>query len=124
MSLRQPLADALAAALPDTWKVTGYPGRVVRVDKLTVAVWTNTIAHVDGSTVAYGVDFTVALYSPHQDPTQADTDLEDGIVTLLDALWSVPNVVLDKAERTTNEDNTLHAWVLTVRQGITITQED
>lgn len=124
MSLRDPLKDALAAALPHEWKVMGYPGRLVRVDRATVAVWTNDIAHLDGAPSAYVAGFTVALYSPNTDPEKADADLESGLVTLLDALWSVQDVVLDKGERTTNEDNTLHAWVLTVRQGITITTED
>lgn len=125
MSLRDPLKDALAAVLPDEWKVMGYPGRVVRVDRPTVAVWTNDLAHLDGAPAPnYVVGFTVALYSPHTDPEKADADLEAGLVSLLDALWGVSDVVLDKAERTTNEDNTLHAFVLTVRQGITVTTED
>lgn len=124
MSLRKPLADALTLALPAEWKVTGYTKGLVRVDRLTVAVWTNKIAHLDGAPAsAYVVDFTVALYTPHADPTKADDDLETALPKLLDALWSVPDVVLSNADRTTNDDNTLHAWVLTVRQGITITTE-
>jgi len=125
MSLRAPIAAALAAALPGTWKVTGYPGQVMgRVDRTTVAVWTNEIAHLDGApATAYVTTFTVALYSVHQDPAQADDDLEQTLPLLLDALWGMANLVLDKAERTVNADNTLHAWVLTVRQGITITEE-
>lgn len=118
------LRAALKSALPSSWRVGGFttPGRV---DRPTVAAWTTDLTHLDGAPNGnYVVTYTVAIYSQHQDGEKADNALDGHLQKVIDALWGIENLVLDRAERTVTNEQTVHAWVLTVRTGITITQED
>lgn len=118
------LRDVLRAALPNTWRVGGFP-TPGRPDRPTVHAWTTELAHLEAAPHGhYVVTFSVAIYTPHQDPEKADDALDGQLQQVLDALWSIDDVVLDRAERTVTTDQTVHAWVLTVRRGITITQEE
>ena len=122
MTFAADVQAALKAALPTTWKVDGYVPIGARVDRLTVGVWTTEITHGEGALAgAYVVGYTVTLYTPHQDPAKADAALDPALEQLLEALWTIPDVVLDKGERQVSNDQTTHVWSLTVRQGITIT---
>lgn len=119
-----PIIDALDALLPDPWRVGGYLAAGTRVERTTVCVWTTDIGHMTGTSVGYTVGYTVQLLVPNQDARRVDAVLDAALEQLVTALVQVPDVVLDKGERTVTNDNSAHAWVLTVRQGITITQED
>jgi len=125
VSLARDLRTALAASLPSTWRVTGFVPVGTRIDRTTVGAWTTDIAHLEGAPNGHYVQSaSVALYTPYQDPEKADDALDADLEVLLDALWQVPDVMFDGGQRTATNDQTMHAWILTVRQGITITQED
>ena len=125
MSLASDLRAALKAALPSSWKVTGFFSPGSRVDVPTVSVWSTDLRHVEGRTSgAYVLETQVAVYTPHQSSPRLDDALDAQLEKVLDALWAIDDVVLDRAQRQASNNETVHAWVLTVLAGITITTEE
>lgn len=123
--LATPLRQALTAALPASWKVGDFVPVGTRVDRMTVSVWATTMHHLDAAPSGhYVLGLTVAILTPHQDPQRADDTLDDALRRVLSALWVLPGVLVTAAERQATNDQTVHAWVLTVQGGITITEEE
>lgn len=122
--LATPLRQALRDALPASWKVGDFVPVGTRVDRTTVSVWSTTLGPLDAAPAGnYVLGLTVAILTPHQDPKQADDALDDALRQVLTALWRTPSVTLSTAERQASNDQTTHAWVLTVQAGMTITEE-
>ena len=124
-NLRSAVVDALTAALPaNEWAIVGYADMPTRVEKRTVAVWASRIepsTRLKGGQYALEVQLEVA--TPHQDITKADDDLDGAVLDVLDVLFGMSSVVLNQAERTTNEAKTAHAWNITVSQILIATPE-
>lgn len=122
--LATPLRQALTAALPASWKVGDYVPVGTRVDRTTVSVWTTSLDHLEAAPANYVVGFTVAILTQHQDPKRADDALDDALQKVLAALWRMTSVLVTGAERQATNDQTVHAWVLTVQGGISITDQE
>ncbi|MBX9243415.1 hypothetical protein ICW40_01165 [Actinotalea ferrariae] len=124
MNLRQGLVDLLKPLAPGV-RVIGFPGTLDGVPRRTVALWVNEVGHLDAAPNGhYRVEYTLALYTPHQDPARADTDLDGFLELVLPLLWSSPSYVLDRAVRTVSANETVHSWTLTIHAGITISTEE
>lgn len=122
--LATPLRQALRAALPQSWKVGDFVPVGTRVDRTTVSVWANALAHLPAAPAGYLLDLTVAILTPHQDPQRADDALDDAVQKVLAVLWTLPSVQVTAAERQATNDQTVHAWVITVQAGISITDTE
>lgn len=127
MSLSSVVLDALKD--PETgldltkFKVTGYPGQIVRPSKRTVSAWVTEFTPLPQAPSQYQVTLTVLVLSAHQDPAKADDDLDDALTTVLDVLWRTPAVLFQSATRTSFADDTVQAWSLTFNAVITATEE-
>ncbi len=123
-SLRAAVVDALTAALPgDEWKIIGYADMPERVERRTVAVWASAIQPSERLKKGqYAVTVQLEIATPHQDIAKADDDLDDALLAVLPVLFEL-GVAFERAERTTNEAKTQHAWNVTVSQILIVTPE-
>lgn len=123
MSLRAGLTAALTTGLGTGYRVIGYPASLDAITKPTVALWATNLEHLAAAPNGYfQVTYTVQLFTGYQDPAKADEALDASLADLLAVLWNLPDYLLDRAERTVSQDDTIHSWTLTVHAGINITE--
>lgn len=124
MSLRDGLRTVLTEGLP-TYKVFDYDAPLDAIGKPTVCFWVSSLKPLASAPNGnYEVTYTVAVYTGHQDPVKAEAALDDHMEEVLAVLWDAPGFILSGAERASAKENTVHAWLLTLTGGITITHSE
>ena len=121
LNLRSGLHADLQAGLPDGYALVPDARTIDRVAVRTVQLWAASLDHLpEAPNGHYVVEYTVNVLSKFEDPQRAEADLDEALEDVLTALWGRGSYALDRAERTTHINGTVHGWTLTVRSGITI----
>ena len=100
MSARTQLADALTAALPDTYRVMGFNDQLDGVSRPTVMLWQSSLRRIE----QIGHDrlqVSVALWvlTGRDNLERADDDLDDALEDVIAALRPLTWVDWTEAER-------------------------
>lgn len=100
MNVRSSLAAALAAALPATYLVRGYPYEPDAVTRPTVMLWQSLIERLpqlELDRLVVTVELWVLVAT--EDPAKADDALDDAVSDVLQALHPIGWINWSTAER-------------------------
>lgn len=105
MSMRSNVVDQLAAELPKSWHVVDDERAINTIAKPTVIVSVRSFAPSDFAPLN-NITVTIALLllSPHTDAGKAEDQLDELIVTVLEAFQTLPNLTWTDATKIVHLD--------------------
>lgn len=121
MSARTVLVDHLTAALPDTWDVLPFSRDLANLTKPTVTVSTSRFEQGPAGGL-WACTCAVTVVAPFEDYATAEDWLEDGVVTALNALETLPHLNLG-ADRVVVADKH-HAYQINVTLPLAKTSDE
>jgi hypothetical protein len=111
MSARSDLVEALEAALPATYRVTGSPScpDLIPPDTFDVRAWANKLTPGPASG-SVQIDLTVWVLTPLQSPGPTDDALDVASNLILGILYELPWLSAPTAERGVMDDSDGPRW--------------